>query len=274
MSASRALLDGRPAAALPFSDRGLRYGDGLFETLRVAAGEPVWWDLHMARLARGCAALGIAVPAQQALADEARALSQGEDGVLRLLVTRGDGPRGYAPAGGDARRLLLFDPGLPAPRAPLQVGWGTLALGVQPRLAGCKHLNRLEQVLAAQECAAAGLDELLLLDSAGAVTSGIAGNLFVVRAGQLLTPLLDRCGVAGTCRAWLLSQCAVQVARLSRADVEAADELFLCNSLRGILPVARLAGRAFDAPGAVTAALMARLAREVPSLAKDRSSDG
>ena len=265
--AVRALLDGKPASTMSVDDRGLRYGDGLFETVRVFAGQPLWWDLHMARLVRGSEVLGLQAPPTAVLAGEAAQLCAGvDDAVLRVLLTRAGASRGYAPNGSEAHRLLLLGAAPPPTPGPLRVGWADLALAIQPRLAGIKHLNRLEQVLAAGECAAGGHDELLLCDSDGAVVSAIAGNLFVVRAGAVHTPLVDRCGVAGTCRAWLLARHPeVRVARLSRADVEDADELFLCNSVRGILPVARLGGRALPL-GPVTRAWMAQLAGEVPAL--------
>ena len=273
-AAVRALVDGVPSQQVPIEDRGLRYGDGLFETVRIAAGQPVWWELHLARLARGCDALGMECPPRALLDAEIAALCGGADGVLRLLLTRGDGPRGYAPGDAAPRRVLVLAPAPARLQAPLALDWATLALSIQPRLAGLKHLNRLEQVLAAQECSARGLDELLLCDQDGAVASAISANLFVVRAGALLTPLLDRCGVAGTCRAWLLAGHAeARVVRLARTDVEDADELFLCNSVRGILPVGRLGDRVL-ATGPATRALMRRLASEHPSLATDMRIDG
>lgn len=124
-------------------------------------------------------------------------------------------------------------------------------------------------MLAAGECRDRGLDELLLCDTDGAVTSAIAANLFLVRGGRLETPLLDRCGVAGTCRQWLLDthpEC--RVLRLHREDVESADELFLCNSVRGILPVARLGPRALP-EGEVTRALKRQLGKAVPAFAAE-----
>lgn len=276
MSAPRVLVDGVAAGNVPASDRGYRYGDGLFETLRIAAGQPVWWDAHIARLARGCELLGIDMPDPALLAGELGQLC-GEDacdGVLRLSLSRDDDARGYLSWQSRSRRVLALSPLPPRPDAQraaggLSVGWGTLRLAIQPRLAGLKHMNRLEQVLAARDCAAAGTDEAVLCDSEGAVTCGIAGNLFLVRDGLLETPLLDRCGVAGTCRAWILAaRPDCRVARLTPADLEQADELFLCNSVRGILPVARLAGRTLPV-GPLTRALAQQLAREVPAFAME-----
>lgn len=263
----RALVDGKATDQVPLEDRGLRYGDGVFETVRIAGGVPVWWDAHLARMARGCAVLGLPMPSEEVLADElARLFPPDSDGVLRLQLTRGDGERGYRPALEGASRRILVRTAVPPPlHRPLVVGWAGLRLANQPLLAGLKHLNRLEQVLAARECVAAGYDDVLLMDADGAVTCGVSSNLFMVRDGRLQTPLLDRCGIAGTCRGWLLAAHPdVRIARLSRPEVEQADELFLCNSVRGILPVRRLGDRELPL-GPVTRAFMRQLAREVPA---------
>jgi 4-amino-4-deoxychorismate lyase len=263
----RALVDGMATDQVPVDDRGLRYGDGVFETVRIADGVPIWWDAHLARLERGCVALGLAMPPTGLLAAELACLfPAGGDGVLRLQLTRGDGERGYRPESGTPSRRILVRSAVPPPlRQPLAVGWAGLRLAIQPQLAGLKHLNRLEQVLAARECVAQGFDDVLVMDADDAVTCGVASNLFLVRDGRLQTPLLDRCGIAGTCRGWLLAAHPdVRVARLSRAEVEQADELFLCNSVRGILPVRRLGDRELP-PGPFTRALARQLAREVPA---------
>jgi len=264
---ARALVDGHATGMVPLDDRGLRYGDGLFETIRIDAGRPVWWEAHLERLARGCAVLGLDMPPPVLLADELAQLCGSDHGVLRLLLTRGGAARGYAPAtAAPVRRILVLSAAPPVAAAPLVLGWATLRLGIQPRLAGLKHLNRLEQVLAARECAALGTDECLLLDAEGAVTCGVAGNLFIVGNGRLRTPLLDRCGVAGTCREWILrTHAGAREERLDSTAVDAADELFLCNSVRGILPVGQLGARRLPV-GALTRALMQRLADEQPAL--------
>jgi 4-amino-4-deoxychorismate lyase len=266
-----ALVDGVPAAAIPLDDRGLAYGDGLFETVAVAQGEPLWWPQHWTRLARGCAALGIACPDEMQLRNEAASLipPQGR-GVLKLVVTRGGGPRGYAVAA-DARprRVVSFgpwqgpDPGQAI--AGVAVRWCETTLAIQPRLAGLKHLNRLEQVLARREWQDPSIAEGLMCDSEGRVVSGIAANLFLVRAGRLATPSLLRCGVAGVAREWVLAQGGVEVCEVSRAEVEVADELFLTSSLRGILPVARLDGLSRDV-GPMTQRLQRELWRREPGI--------
>jgi 4-amino-4-deoxychorismate lyase len=259
----------RRVPAIAPGDRALAYGDGLFETLRVHAGTLPWWPLHWARLARGGARLGIDLPEPaQVQAEAAGLFADGGDGVLKLLVARGGVARGYAPAPGAEPRWMLARH--PLPPADSQRGirarWCDIRLAVQPVLAGIKHCNRLEQVLARAECVAAGTDEGLLCDSDGDVVSATSANLFVLRDGTWLTPPVDRCGVAGTCRAQLLGPLQAREARLDRAAVENADAVVLCNAVRGILPLASLGARTWEPHHAVAGARRA-LARLHPGFA-------
>ncbi|ACO77710.1 4-amino-4-deoxychorismate lyase [Azotobacter vinelandii CA] len=242
-------IDGRPDEPLPPTDRGLAYGDGLFETIAVRRGQPLLLERHLARLGEGCARL--ALPGDPAsIRAELLAFSAAlGEGVAKLLLTRGDGLRGYAaPQPPQSRRILL---GSPPPRYPP----GNAAQGVrlypcrtrlaeQPLLAGLKHLNRLEQVLARAEWRDAEHAEGLMRDLSGRVIEGVFSNLFLVRDGVLLTADLCRCGVAGVMRAEILEQAeragiALQVRDIDFAELLAADEVFLCNSLYGIWPVRR-----------------------------------
>lgn len=245
-------VDGRPATDLPLGDRGLAYGDGLFETLRVTGERAPLLDWHLRRLADGCARLRI--PLDLALIeDELRRFCAAlGTGVAKLILTRGEGRRGYAPpAPCQPRRILQAAP-LPAyPELNAQAGVELYPcqtrLAEQPLLAGLKHLNRLEQVLARAEWQDARYAEGLLCDSAGRVIEGVFSNLLLVRDGGLLAPALERCGVAGVMRAVLLEAAAaegipVRVGDVAREELEAADELLLCNSLYGVWPVVRLAG--------------------------------
>lgn len=253
-------------ARVSADDRGLNYGDGVFETLRIHAGKPVWWDAHWQRLVRGAAVLGIeTAQADAVLAACAPLLAQPGDGVLKLLLTRGGGGRGYAPPDPAQPLLLISRHALPPPwpAAGGRVRWSRLQLGIQPALAGIKHCNRLEQILARRECGDPDIHESLLCDALGAPTCAIAGNLFVLRDGAWLTPLIDRAGVAGVCRQWLLAQGIAHERRLRVDDVERADAIFLCNAVRGILPVCALGARQL-APRAELRELMQRLAQAEP----------
>lgn len=246
------------------TNRGLHYGDGLFETLRVHHGQIPLWPQHRARLIEGAHRLGITLPAMAFLEGEMAALSANcEQGVLKLLLTRGDGGRGYAPP---PQMLPVWQLSLhPLPQAvsALQLHLCQTRLAVQPALAGIKHCNRLEQVLARDEVVRAGCDEGLMQDTEGRVVSATSGNLLVYRSGRWVTPPVERCGVAGVLRGVLLVQGCAEVAELTLDDVMTADAVALCNAVRGILSVSRLGARQWPAYPAIFD-LQKRLAMTYP----------
>lgn len=267
----RSLVNGVSSEHIALEDRGFNYGDGVFETILIADGVAVWWEAHLARLRRGCDALRIECPPAELLSREVQSLMAGDlRMVLKLTVTRGVSGRGYGAASDAApTRVLTLHP---TPRLNpidycegIALRWCDTRLAIQPRLAGIKHLNRLEQVLARSEWTDAALAEGLMRDFDGRAVCATAANLFLVRDGRVLTPALERCGIAGVCRAWVLQHLRVQVCDLIPTEIESADELFLTSSLRGILPVARLDGRRWT-PGAMTQQLQHALWREVPAL--------
>jgi len=249
--------------ALDPGDRGLAYGDGLFETLRVEAGRLPWWEAHLARLSAGAARLRLPAPDSAWLAGETRALlaQAPAAGVLKLVLTRGAGGRGYAPPA-DAEPTWLLSAHAPPPEVagPVTLRWCETRLALQPALAGLKHLNRLEQVLARAEWDDPAVHEGLMLDTAGRVACATAANVFARIGDRWLTPAVRDCGVAGIARAWVLANADAGEAELRPADLESADALFLCNAVRGILPVGRLGERAWAADPA-TEALRRRLGR-------------
>lgn len=249
------------------SDRGLAYGDGLFETMRAVAGDVPWWDRHWARLARGAAVLGIDLPDARRVRDELRDLLDASDGVAKLIVTRGAGARGYAPLPRPPTWILSRHP-VPAPMPRLVLRWCATRWSTQPRLAGLKHCNRLDQVLARGEWSPGeAAHEGLMLDPDGAVVSAIAGNLFILDDDDgWRTPRLDRCGVRGVCRDWAIDALGAREARLLPDDVLAADAVFVCNAVRGILDVARLGDRDWS-PHPQVVRLRERLASEHPAFA-------
>lgn len=251
---------------IPPDDRGLAYGDGLFETMRAYQGVVLWWNAHWARLAQGAQRLRLPLPDRAWVMAEAADLLGNRGGVLKLVVSRGGGGRGYAPPAGAAPTWLLARHPLPPPPRDggLVLRWCETRLALQPALAGIKHCNRLEQVLARGEWDDAGIDEGLVRSTEGDVVGATAANLFVLEGRRWRTPKVDRCGIAGVCRGWLLAATRAQEARLSPEDIEAADAIVLCNAVRGILPVARLGDRTWP-PHRAVQSLRRRLGQAHPA---------
>ncbi len=253
------LVNGVPGNSISIRDRGLLYGDGVFRTLRADKGKALHWPLHYLKLKRDCTALGITCPDEALLCAELdKVLAQHPDGVVKLIVTRGAGARGYTPSA-DVTPTRIWDFS-PLPDYPPE--WMTqgikarlcnLRLSIQPRLACVKHLNRLENVLAAAELHDAQshdhqLAEGLLLDADGHLIEGIRSNLFLVSQGKLTTPDLSRCGVAGIQRgrvmAWALQHgMALQVRDIGLEEALHADEIFIVNSVIGLWPIRELEQR-------------------------------
>lgn len=247
------LVDGLPGGVVSASDRGLHYGDGLFETLPVIAGEARHWDRHLQRLRLGCVRLGIPCPQETLLRADLEALCTGvERAVLKLIVTRGSGGRGYRPpAQAAATRVFARYPWPShAPdlcRSGIVVRVCATRLAHNPALAGLKHLNRLEQVLARREWDDPGIHESLMLDGDGRVIEGTMSNLFIVREGRLTTPDLSRCGVLGIMRQLVIDRAAragmaTEIRAMDLAEVMSAEGAFLCNSVVGLWPIAELRG--------------------------------
>jgi 4-amino-4-deoxychorismate lyase len=242
------LINGKPADCIPVADRGLQYGDGLFETMAVVNTRLPFWPYHYQRLLHGCARLQMPIPNLSELqTDLAQLLDIVPRAIIKLILTRGGGPRGYAPplTTVPTRILQQFPwPDIPTTHTSegVRVRRCQLELAQQPRLAGIKHLNRLEQVLARAEWNDPSIAEGLVGDANGHVIEAIAHNVFIVEAGCLMTPSLAQCGVAGVMREWILEQApnwgiATQVLDISWQRLSRANEVFLCNSVHGIWPV-------------------------------------
>lgn len=262
----RILRGGRAADGIGADDRGLAYGDGLFETLLVHEGQAVWWDAHWHRLRQGAERLRIALPDEGLVADEAaRMMEATTRGVLKLVLTRGIGGRGYAPPENAEPTLVISMHEAPAagPVNGLDVRWCDTRLAQQPLLAGIKHLNRLEQVMARMEWNDPAIHEGLMLDADDRVICATAGNVFARIGGRWLTPPVDRNGVAGIMREWLLAHVdEAGEAVLDTHDVESADAVLICNSVRGLQPVRRIGEREWPDHGAVRSLARLVLARE------------
>lgn len=249
----RSWVNGAPGEQLSVRDRGLAYGDGLFETIAVRGGRIPLLARHLVRLADGCRRLSIPLDLAQMEAELQAFAAQLGEGVVKLVVTRGEGQRGYAPPQPcQPLRILQAAPLPQYPVAHAEQGVRLFPcvtrLAEQPVLAGLKHLNRLEQVVARAEWQDAECAEGLMRDSSGRVIEGVYSNLFLVVAGGLVTADLSRCGVAGVMRAEILQQAqllglSIELRDISFDELLGADEVFLCNSLYGIWPVRALQER-------------------------------
>jgi len=262
------LVNGQRTGVDP-ADRGLAYGDGLFETMAARDGRVRWLDLHLDRLEDGCRRLQIPPPDRRALADEiAGHCPRVGRATVKLIVTRGPGARGYAPPPAPSpTRIVSIGAWPDYPSSHYEHGIGVcvcrLRLAANPPLAGMKHLNRLEQVLAHLELHDRGAEQGILLDTTEHVVGGTSSNVFAVQGGQLLTPAIERAGVKGVMRRVVLAAAAeIGVHAVERdltlAEIANADELFMTNSLFGIWPIAALEQRRLTR-GPVTHQLMGHL---------------
>lgn len=255
---TRQLVNGRSGNIISPDDRGMAFGDGVFETVAVVDGQPRLWDLHMDRLVNGARRLGLPEPPLTTLREETRFLIKDlQSAVVKVLFTRGSGEgRGYRPPARPlvTRVVTVHD----APAHPRENWQGVRVricetrLGIQPRLAGIKHLNRLEQVLARSEWQDSRIAEGLMIDHNGFLVEATAANLFAVRRGTLLTPPLDEAGVEGVMRRCILERARregipVEVRRLYPEEIRDFDELFLTNSLFGVWPITEVEEQTFEA---------------------------
>ncbi len=247
------LVNGAPGNTINAEDRGLAYGDGVFRTLRMRAGRPVCWERQYAKLQQDCVSLKIPCPPAPLLSSELQQLGDGQaEGIAKIIITRGVATRGYAPPPQPGTtRIVSITPYAAYPsdyaRQGVRVHVCKIRLGHQPALAGIKHLNRLENVLAASEWQDPDIPEGILSDIAGNFICGTRSNLFMVRGETLYTPDLSRCGVAGVQRQRVMDwarqhDVACRVCDLRMEELVLADEIFLVNSVFGLWPVRELAG--------------------------------
>jgi len=270
------LINGISTELVPATDRSLHYGDGVFETVAVQDGRLELWSAHLRRLQGGCERLGFPAPDPELLTGEAAGLAQTrERAVLKIIVSRGSGGRGYRPPGDPSpTRILSLHPWPEWPDGyrsqGIQARICATPLGRNPRLAGIKHLNRLEQVLARSEWRDPDIAEGVMLDTEGLLIEGTMSNLFMVRNGTLLTPDLSRCGVAGIMRGMVMDVARQQnvccvTGHFTVRDLAAADEVFLTNSIIGIWPVCRIDAVEYASPGEITLLLQERINKTTTS---------
>lgn len=246
-------VDGQAESMVNVTQRALQYGDGLFETIRVRHARPEYLGRHMQRLSAGCERLKFP-PVDWALVRQelVELAAQQKDAVLKYILSRGAGDRGYQTGPGlKVTRIAGIHP-LPH-RSPDPEQSGVRAricstrLAAQPLLAGIKHLNRLEQVMARMEWDDPDIAEGFMLDQDQRLIEGTMSNVFIVNGRELMTPELSNCGVAGVMRSVILDLAATlglksRVQILTLDDVQTAREVFICNSLSGLWPVVSIDG--------------------------------
>lgn len=281
-------LNGESSNLISVIDRGLCYGHGLFETIRLSDAQMPLWDYHYQRLRKGAHSLSISLDNHllQGYLDQLIANCP-DNGIVKIMITAGRGDRGYRLSNTSPNYLLQWFPLSDYPRHYQRCGV-TLKLcqhrlASSPQLAGIKHLNRLDQVIARGEWGDE-YEEGLMLDQYGHVIEAVSGNLFFYRDGAWFTPKLDQCGVAGVMRQYIMEElCNVSLSSLSKIeevtclldDLLSADEVFICNSVNGIWPVLSLENLVPGNPGLAnqsswslgpqTLALQAALYKSLPA---------
>lgn len=246
MQAAEVIINGRHGDSLSSLDRGLLYGDGVFETIAIKQGQPQYWEEHLQRLHLGCATLGLSSPDDVLLKNETQQLTGTDERcVIKIIITRGAGGRGYKPPRQSPTRVIQK---FPWPQFPadytasgIDVTLCDFKLTQQTRLAQIKHLNRLEQILARSEWDDE-YQEGLVCDLDGHIIEATSSNVFFEVDNGLITPDLKRCGVAGVLRAQVIKYCnnkgiELSVRDFGLDDVGAIQAMFLCNSIIGIWPV-------------------------------------
>ena len=254
--AHKSLINGKSTDEISFHDRGLQYGDGLFETIAVEDNELLCWDEHLNRLEQGCKRLSIPIPDQHILKKEVSHLVNSTTrGVIKIIITRGQGGRGYAlPERIKLNRIISLFPWPEYPKENSVDGINARLCDYRyaqnPTLAGIKHLNRLEQILARSEWTDVSIVEGIVMDQDENVIEGTMSNLFYITNGTLYTPDLSACGVEGIIRKKIIELASslnieVCISKTSLELLTAADEIFICNSIIGLWPVKMIGDQTF-----------------------------
>ncbi|MBT5634128.1 MAG: aminodeoxychorismate lyase [Gammaproteobacteria bacterium] len=273
------LINGVETDQITAIDRGLQYGDGLFETIAVVDGEPEFWQQHLQRLQQGGERLALSIPDAVLLQQESEQLIAAADAnihrwVLKITVTRGSGGRGYRYSESQTpTRILSLSPWPYSEQQQSEaVTQGVMLhicntrLGENPTLAGIKHLNRLEQVLARNEWSDPAIAEGVVMNPQGEMVEGTMSNLFFVQNGELVTPELKQSGVVGVMRQQIIQQLqqqgvTVAIRPIPLQQLILTEEAFCCNSLMGVWPIRKIGGISFYAPGPITKDCIQRLKR-------------
>ena len=254
------LINGRVVTTIEATDRGLHYGDGLFETMRCENGRVRWLAHHLQRLASSCQRLRIQMPDPAVLQGELNALAADHKrALLKLVITRGPMVRrGYRPAGTEQPTRIVSIHEWPGDDgAPLRLGISSIHLADNPLLAGIKHLSRLENVLAQQEATERGLDEVVMCSTSGEVVCGSMSNLIVVTEEGMVTPALNNAGVSGVMRTLSLAAAAatgisLAIAPVSSTQLRKALAIYCSNIRWGLRRVDQFDGRQLGSEARIT----------------------
>ncbi|MCH8500319.1 MAG: aminodeoxychorismate lyase [Aliidiomarina sp.] len=249
-------VDGNITDTLALTDRSWQFADGCFTTIAMSQGQLQLWPLHWSRLQQCAQRLGLGQISESEIIADWEELRQSlapeylTKAVVKIVLTRGDGGRGYTPPASTIVRRILTVSEFPSHYEAWQeegiaMGRAQLKLGRQPALAGLKTLNRLEQVLLKQELAQdETLDDLVVFDSDDYIVEATAANLFWRQGDKWYTPALDQAGVAGVAREQLLKvNPQVKIGHYRWQSLQQADELLICNALMGLVPVRQLDGK-------------------------------
>lgn len=266
------LINGELISLISAQDRAVQYGDGLFETIAWRHGKLELWSQHMARMQRGCQRLGMPVIDEKIWLDDIKQLPRADKAVIKLIQSRGVGGRGYRYQTDmtPTRAVSVHAwPDYPSQWAEqgVMVRLCQTPVSVNRALAGIKHLNRLDNVLARNEWQDTHIAEGLMSNDAGMVIEGTMSNLFAVKNNVLLTPALQQSGVCGVMRERVIAIAQAQSMQVTECDIKqnelfTMDELFLTNSLIGLWPVKQLEQQVFQV-GKVTCLLKQSLIMEL-----------
>lgn len=233
-------------------DRGFNYGDGFFTTAKIVAGEVEHWPLHRKRLIECSERLLFGeLDFSQLESAIASLIAEQPSAVLKVVVTRGEGGRGYGLP--DEPELTILLSLLPFPthypqlaKQGVTLGISPIKLAAQPLLAGLKTLNRLEQVMIKQAMGQQTYDDVLVCDYNDNVIETSAANIFAIQSGKIMSPKLKNCGIEGVYLQSLCAKLAVEFIDISLEKLQQTDAVFICNSLMGIVPVNAIAGVQFQ----------------------------
>ena len=246
---NKIFINGSEQSNIDVADRGLQYGDGIFETVAYKNGQLQLWDEHMQRMQDSAERLSLAITDESYWLDDIKKLNLSGDAVIKLTLTRGISGRGYAYANNDATSRITAVYNWPDYAENNSEGVTACLcetpISVNSALAGIKHLNRLDNVLARNEWNDAHIAEGFMLDHNKHVIEGTMSNVFCVLDDEIYTPSLQSSGVAGVMRHHIMklaeiSAIPVNVIDISEQNFLHMDSIFITNSLIGIWPVTKI----------------------------------